>query len=280
MIRSLVVLFVVLFVVASISTPAFAQCGFNDMQFSVTPANPTVGQPITITGTNTSSGCIWNQSDSCLIDFVKKFDCNGATVLSPACLQVITPINPGFSTAFTWDQLDDNGVQVPAGAYVFDISLTNFNGQSLSHCIAFSIGGGSCPPASNYGSASVGTGGIAPTLTTAGGLPQIGNVSFALQIANGLGGADSLTFVGLTPTTVNAPWGTLLVDLTPPFLQLPLPLGGGAGVPGAGGLTLPAPLPNDGTLVGISVYLQTMIADGGSTGGISHSPGLTFTFCQ
>ena len=266
-------------VVTSLAGSALAQCGFNDMQFSVSPANPTVGQPITITATNTAQICIWNQSDACLVDFVRKLDCNGAAVLTPLCLQVITPINPGQSSSFTWDQLDDSGQPVTAGTYAFDITLVNFNGQSLSHCITFTITGSSCPTPSNYGAAGAGTGGIAPTLTTAGGLPQIGNASFALQIGNGLGGASSLTFVGLNQASVGAPWGTLLVDLSPPFLQLGLPLGGTPGAPGAGGVTLPAPLPNDGSLVGFSVHLQTLIDDPGSSGGISHSPGLTITFC-
>lgn len=268
-----------LFVAAAFAAPAAAQCGFNDMQFSVSPANPTVGQPITITGTNTSTGCIWNLSDSCLIDFVKKTDCNGPAVFTPACAQVITPIQPGTSKSFTWDQKDDFGTQVAPGNYAFDVKLTNQNGQPLNHCITFSISGGCTTPPILYGSPDPGTGGIVPTIGTSGGLPQIGNGSFTIDIQSGLGGAPALLFISANSTNFPAPWGTLLVDLTPPFIQLPFALGGAAGAPGAGSLVLPAPIPNNGGLVGATVFMQCLIGDAGSSDNISHTAGLTFGIC-
>ena len=33
-------------------------------------------------------------------------------------------------------------------------------------------------------------------------------------------------------------------------------------------------------LLNMNVYMQTLIGDAGSTGGISHTPGLTFKICQ
>ncbi|MFG0316672.1 MAG: hypothetical protein ACF8XB_05325 [Planctomycetota bacterium JB042] len=264
---------------SALAGPAVAQCGFNDMQFSVSPPSPAVGQPITITGTNTSSGCIWNQNDACLIDFVKKTDCNGAAVFSPICLQVITPIQPGASSSFTWDQKDDLGQPVAAGTYAFDIKLTNMNGQSLSFCVPVTIGP-SCPtPPTAYGAGNPGTGGLVPTLGASGGQPQIGNPSFALDIANGLGGAPAILFVSPNPANLPVSFGTLLVDLTPPFLQLPFTLGGAAGVGGAGSAVIPAPIPNDANLIGAVVHLQCMVGDPASSDGISHTAGLTFGVC-
>ena len=49
---------------------------------------------------------------------------------------------------------------------------------------------------------------------------------------------------------------------------------------GVGELTLPAPIPDDATLLGISVYVQMLCADPGGAGGLTHTEGMRITICD
>ena len=121
-----------------------------------------------------------------------------------------------------------------------------------------------------YGTGLAGAGGQVPALTGAG-CPQIGG-AFSLQVANGVGGAGGLLFVGVSVASLPLKGGTFLVGGV--VLQLGLALGGGAGVPGAGSLTLPAALPADPALQGVQVFLQAGFSDAAAVHDVSLTNGL------
>jgi len=127
--------------------------------------------------------------------------------------------------------------------------------------------GGSLTP---YGSGLAGTAGFAPALSGSG-CPEPGG-AFTLQLTGGLGGAAGAIFVGLAPASAPFKGGTFLVDAL--LLQLGLVIGGPAGTPGAGSLTLPAALPAQPALRGLELELQAALQDGSAPAGVALSNGL------
>jgi hypothetical protein len=263
-------------VVLSLAAHAQTPCGSLGVLVDVSPAQPKVGDVITVTLTNLSNVTI-QLPDSCVFDSVHNDNaCSTTPVFSPFCLQVITPIPPGGSKSTTWDQTDDFGAQVPSGTYSFAIKF--FTPTGTDGCCAVTKIEDPCPPPTHYGSGSVGSGGCTPTLAAAG-LPQIGNASFQLQLGNALGGTLTGLFVSGLPANIPAPFGTLLVDPNPPFVQVFFSIGGTPGVPCVGSAVLPAPIPNLAILVGVSGYGQALFQDPGSSGGISTTDGIKITIC-
>ncbi len=49
----------------------------------------------------------------------------GQTVFSPVAAQVITPVGPGATRTWTWNQRDNAGNQVPPGTYTVELSTAN-----------------------------------------------------------------------------------------------------------------------------------------------------------
>ena len=103
--------------------------------------------------------------------------------------------------------------------------------------------------------------------------PTIGNTKFTIQVDKVLGGATGLLLIAGKPALLPLFGGTLLVDPTIHFV-FPIAANGSVGVPGAGSVTLPAPLPNDKNLIGASGYLQAGFADKGAPQGVSLTHGL------
>lgn len=261
------------------ATAAAAQtpCGSLGVTVTISPSQPKIGDLITVTLSNPTNTTI-QLPTSCVYGSVFKGDmCAGSPVFSPICLQVITPIPPNGSASTTWDQKDDFGAQVPAGSYSFSIKFFTPTGSD-GCCAAVKITD-PCPPPTHYGAASVGSGGCTPTIAAAG-LPQIGNASFQIQLSNALGGATTGLFASALPANIPGPFGTLLIDPTPPFVQLFFSVGGATGTPCVGSATLPAPIPNLPILVGLSAYAQALFMDPGSSGGISTTDGIKITFCS
>jgi len=121
----------------------------------------------------------------------------------------------------------------------------------------------------NYGAGLAGTGGSVPTLTGSGGTAD--SEAFSIDLANGLGGASSILFVGLDQASLPAFGGTFHVDNA--VLTLNRKLSGLAGVAGAGGFSLGGSF-SDPTLVGQSVFLQAVVIDAGAAQGLALSEGL------
>lgn len=151
------------------------------------------------------------------------------------------------------------------------------NGADSGRAIVVS---GGCPGVAAYGVASPGSGGFSPALETSGGTPWIGNDSFMLEVSGGLGGAPAALFVGAQAGNLAAPWGTFLIAPASLAVRLDFTLSGPTGVAGVGALALAAPIPLDPSLKGISAFLQVLVADPGSSGGIAHTAGLEVEICQ
>ncbi len=260
------------------ASSAAQPCGAAGLSVTFTPAHPKVGEAIQISLKNTTSACIYALPDSCVYRSVHQVDCSGQAVVPFRwCTAVGQILAPGASAEDKWDQNDSIGNPVPAGTYAFSIELKDSTGGTLvTLCPTIDIGGCAPPPA-QYGAPSLGSGGLAPAWAVNGG-PQIGDPGYTLQVKNALGGAAALILVGASQANVPSTWGTLLVGA--PMIQLPVPLGGTVGQAGAGTVTLTFSIPPDAALVGLAAHLQTLVADPLSSGGISHTPGLTLTICS
>jgi hypothetical protein len=229
------------------------------------------GTTVTLTLHNGSQQFLLLPS-SCLWQLVFKDTCGGPIVNLPYCLSVLTFVPPGESMSSTWDQRDQDGNQVPPGTYVFSVADTC--------CVPFTVCGACATPPAKYGEVSYGTFGSWPRLDTAGGMPSPGNGAFQVTLSFGIGGAPALLLVGGAPAEQGFGWGTLYVQPSAPFVTLPLVLGGEPGLPGAGELVLPAAIPDDAALLGVSLYLQALLADPGGAGGLTHTQGLQITICD
>ncbi|MBK8978688.1 MAG: exo-alpha-sialidase [Planctomycetes bacterium] len=126
----------------------------------------------------------------------------------------------------------------------------------------------------HYGTATAGSGRLAPTIATTGGLPAVGNASFALRADATLGGAVVGEILGLAAVVRPVAGIDLLVDP----LVLTTALASGTG-PGAGQAVFPLPIPNDPGLVGVRLLAQMVTADPGAPQGLAASDGLQFRPC-
>jgi hypothetical protein len=115
------------------------------------------------------------------------------------------------------------------------------------------------------------TGGLVPVLRGCGCPSQ--ELAPRLIFEDVVGGAVALVPVSLASASLPFYGGTLLVDPNTP-LSLSLAMGGTPGVAGEGGQTLPAFLPNDPLLDGLSIHLRAVIPDAGASFGYALSAGL------
>jgi hypothetical protein len=155
------------------------------------------------------------------------------------------------------------------------LALTGTNvsssGSSGEIATLIEIEPSSCAGSFNtYGAGLAGAGGFVPRLLGAGcaGVGQ----NFTLSIDRVVGGAPGALFVGFAKSNLPFLGGTLLVF--PIALQIDLSMPGAAGVPNAGALTIPAALPADPMLAGITLDLQAVFADAAAVKGVSMTQGL------
>jgi hypothetical protein len=237
---------------------------------SVDPPCAPLGSTVTLSVHNGTSQPLLLPS-SCLWQAIFSGTCGGPIIHVPYCLDILVFIFPGETRTALWDQRDQDGNQVPPGTYVFSV-------PDLC-CVPFTVCGGCTQPPFKYGEVSYGTFGYWPRLDTAGGMPSPGNADFRVTLDFAIGGAPALLLAGAAPAAQAFGWGTLYVAARAPFFSVPLVLGGTAGVPGAGALSLPAPIPDDALLLGLQLYVQALVADPGGAGGLTHTQGLRLTIC-
>ncbi len=125
--------------------------------------------------------------------------------------------------------------------------------------------------AQTFGAGLAGKGGFVPSLG-ASLCPTLGS-PLKLAAADGVGGGLGLVVIA----TATAPYplfgGTGYV--LPPFVaQLPLVLGGSAGLAGAGGAVLSIPTPSTPSLLGVPFYAQAGILDAAAAQGVSFTKAL------
>ena len=132
-----------------------------------------------------------------------------------------------------------------------------------------------------YGTATAGTGAIAPTLSSSGGLPLLGNAAFALEVAAGVGAAPGFVFVATGPFP-GLPFagGTLWIDLGLVGPVLPVTLSGSPGAPGAGAATVPFAIPASPGLAGAQLFAQAVLLDAAAPASLSMTPGLALRLCD
>ncbi len=119
------------------------------------------------------------------------------------------------------------------------------------------------------GPGTSGTGGVVPRLSLGSGSCT---GAFSLKMDDALGGASALLFVGTQAGAIPAAGGTLYVDaFTPPFLSIPLPLGGTPGAPGAGSLLLVQDLTG---YLPLTLVFQYAVIDSGAAFGHALSNGV------
>lgn len=97
----------------------------------------------------------------------------------------------------------------------------------------------------------------------------------ALEMRDFLGGAYSNLFVGLNDAVIPFAGSNVLVDLSSPFVLVPLTLPGQG--PGEGDLTIPFILPDDPTFLGLTLKYHMLAVDPGAPHGVSFSNGLSET---
>lgn len=120
----------------------------------------------------------------------------------------------------------------------------------------------------SYGTGVAGAGGFVPSI---GGLVGPAEGGAVLQIREGLGGALGFLWIGVAQGSSFGFGGEFLFDFGQFFTFFALPLGGGAGVPGAGSLDLA--VGDQSSLLGTTVYLQYTGFDAAGPSGFSFSNG-------
>jgi len=104
--------------------------------------------------------------------------------------------------------------------------------------------------------------------------PQPGAL-VTLHLDNIVGGASGALFLGLTSAAVPFKGGSFRVGSL--FLTLNLAVGGVSGVPGAGALNLPAALPANPALTGLSIFMQGAFNDNAAVQKVSLTQGVQMT---
>ncbi len=127
--------------VLSLSAAAQDPCGLAGVTVTVNPPNAVPGQPIEVVLTNASTQLIQLPSTCTFQAVYSGPACSGTPVFSPWCFTVITPVPPGTSSSQFWDQLDNNGNQVPDGVYSFEINYYYDVHNPYGCCTSITIGG-------------------------------------------------------------------------------------------------------------------------------------------
>jgi hypothetical protein len=130
------------------------------------------------------------------------------------------------------------------------------------------------PASASYGSATPGSGGIAPRLAARGGIARAGNLAFGFRVDQALGRSAGLVWISASAAALALPDGATLY-VAPPFdLELPLALAGRAGVAGEGSGQISTPLPLEMALVSTDLFAQAVLLDPARASGLSWTAGL------
>jgi hypothetical protein len=180
-------------------------------------------------------------------------------------------------------------IVVPAGTYTVEFDpapLTPYESDDISNVTVTGdttldavLPGTSCTLPAHYGTATPGTGGVAPTIETSN-YPRIGTSSFRLIVRSGLGGAFGVLAFGAAPANLSLLGGTLLVDPTFGFNTLHTVLTGPSGAACVGSRSFPMPIPNSAVLVGGAVYFQAATVDPAAPEDIAFTDGLEVVVCS
>jgi len=124
-----------------------------------------------------------------------------------------------------------------------------------------------------FGAGLPGAGGHVPGLFGTG-CPLPG-ATVLLHLDQIVGGTTGVLFLGFASGAGPFKGGTFHAGAL--FLALTLPIGGASGAPGAGALALPAALPANAALSGLSIFLQGAFHDAAAVQSVSLTQGLQLT---
>ena len=249
-----------------------------DLQLEVVPSTAPLGEPVTLTLTNTSSTCTYTLPTSCLFNKVAAQECDGDLAYHPPCAAGPQPLGPGASVSAVWDQTYFSGLQVPEGVWALSIPVQVPGALTGALCAQVQVGFGCASPVA-YGLGSAGSGGQVPNLSSLGGAPALGNADFQLALTNGLGGASAVVLGSLAPAQLELGFGSVLIDPELVFLSSALALSGAAGVAGQGIGFLATPIPDAPALLGLELWFQAAVLDPAAVGGLALSQGVRAALC-
>lgn len=154
------------------------------------------------------------------------------------------------------------------------ISITNSNGQPWMRASTEVIVG--YARSVGYGEAAVGSGGIAPFLSTGDEEPRLGNNNFAIKAHSVVGGAPGLLMACFAPGQFSVLGVKIWCD--PSTISTFFVLSNGAsGSPGAGEISYSLPIPANPAYEGVEIYWQAIFFDPGAPQGFSATPGMVTT---
>ncbi len=221
---------------------------------------------------STDDGTTWTELAAVTLhidsDLATHPDAPGLLWVSDAAGALLISGNGGASWQAQWTAPDGN---------VTSIALDAASGALLlgtSAASAWELPGAS--PYVRLGAGTAGTGGFVPRHFALAALPQPG-ASWSLAADRLLGGSTGFLVASLSEGALPL-WGGTLFAVPPWLVLLALPTGGAAGVGGSGTLELPAVLPNDPLIVGVSVVTQVACNDAAGVAGRTLSNGLRTTF--
>jgi hypothetical protein len=125
-----------------------------------------------------------------------------------------------------------------------------------------------------YGKGTPGSGALTPVLSHAGGLPQLGNTTFSIELTHALGGAPGFLCIGTLAAQIPAAGGAFLIDPQGGLVVLPIVTNGSPGATGDGSLSVPAPIPGESAIAGITLRVQAAIFDPAANSGVALTRGL------
>ncbi|MEM7200145.1 MAG: sialidase family protein [Planctomycetota bacterium] len=213
---------------------------------------------------------VWQDWRNGLTDVYCNRSLDGGATWLPAAVRLDTGDAPGASSSgFGYQDLD-----MATDGEEFYVVWEDWRpgpcpGFPGSYCplpqAFFNIPFGTLP----YGTATSGSGGIAPRLTWNG--PAVQGTANDVDLRDGLGGAPAALLWGAGPASkISVPTlgGTVLVA---PALAVPMILGGTPGSAGAGLGSLPVRLPAMPPSFGANVNVQALLLDPGAPAGFAMS---------
>lgn len=129
-----------------------------------------------------------------------------------------------------------------------------------------------------FGDGACGSG-FVPTFHTRGEMPVLGNTGFQLVSENLIGGTQGVFFLSTRSASLPLLPGVIFYIDPQYSVGVVCQAAGTTGVPGAGAVVLPLPIPNDPLLVGGRLFAQGMFLDPSLPSWLVHTHGLGIAIC-
>ncbi len=204
--------------------------------------------------------------------------------------RVETTVQSTNSTPATWTgtgALAAGGVLTLTGGTTGPIELAFADhgriavGRTTQNHSSLYVAVRNCPPATAIGTATPGSGGIAPELGMRT-FPTLGNANWRFAITAGLGAAPAGLAIGFGASATGLPIAGGLVWVDPALVVATpfVPLGGTAGVNGDGSVDVALPIPASTAYAGLTLVSQAFVLDPAAPGGVAMSRAFRVPFCE